>query len=260
MNLPTIKQRTHFFAALMLCAAASAATAQTFRPLDPLVRPKHGAGGYSFTVSANYAPTVVYGQAGTYTSNDLGLGLSGVYNVTDQFSVSGSVRGTASLQQQLTEEGASGMQELGVSAPSLGVQYDFLGEYAPTLSAEVSLPFFDQPWRFGVGVSASLLRDPLMVDAQLSYRYTAALPEKTLATHDISAGLGLGFVVNDSFTLRGEVTQSWTVGRIIVPSTSLGTSLGYKVSEQSSVRASVGVSGLGGETSWQTGLSYTFRK
>lgn len=236
------------------------AIAQPFRPIDPLVRPRQGAGGYAVSTSLDYAPAVVYGEGGTFTRNELGLGLTGVYNVTDQLRVYGALRASGTLRQQLTPEGASGTQNVALSAPTLGAEYAFGGEYDPTLAADVTPPLFGQAWGAGLGLSASLLRDPLIVEGSLNYRYTAALPGEGTVTHDLYAGLGVGFVVNESFTLRGDVTQNWTVGRIVVPSTDVSTSVSYRLSEQSSLRAGASVNALGGETSWRTALGYTFRK
>lgn len=82
----------------------------------------------------------------------------------------------------------------------------------------MTVPLFGEPWAAGVGVSASLLRDPLIVDAGLNYHYTAA-QAKLSALQSVAANLGVGFAVNESFTLRGDVTQMWTIGQIVLPST-----------------------------------------
>ncbi|WP_293914865.1 hypothetical protein [Deinococcus sp.] len=256
--------KSHFAVGLVLsvfgCASAqSTAPTSSFQPIDPLVRPTEGPGGFSVSANFDYAPDVFSSPDETSTSNGLGLSLSGTYNVSSAFSVFGRGRFSANLNQQLNEGGASGTQTFNLAAPTLGAQYRFGGAYDPTISAEATLPLLGQPFGAGLGLSASLLRDPLIVDGSLSAAYQAGQGER-LASTTIAAGLGVGFAVNESFTLRGEVTQNWTIARIVLPSTSIGASLSYKLDERQYLRASADVNVLGSAASPRLSVGYVFRR
>lgn len=95
-------------AALFGCSALSSAQTSSFQPIDPLVRPTEGKGGYSLSAALNYAPDALLSSEGTFTSNGLGLGVSGSYNVNADLSVFGRSRFSGNLAQQLTADSASG--------------------------------------------------------------------------------------------------------------------------------------------------------
>lgn len=85
----------NFLGGLALLFLFGGATAQNLRPIDPLQRPKYGAGSSSFGLSAGYAYGL--GGGGLWQSNDLGLHFT--HQLTEDFAVKlGTEVSFASLQ------------------------------------------------------------------------------------------------------------------------------------------------------------------
>jgi hypothetical protein len=247
-------------AVLLICVAPPQVQAQTtLQAIDPLVRPTEGAGGYTLSAALDYTPSAVVGQTGLQTGHQLGVAFGASYNLSSALSVFGRGRADAGVYQQLTADGASGRRSFGLQSTSLGAQYRFAGAYSPAVSVEVTPPLFGQPWSFQLGATASLVRDPLVVDAALASSFTTALGTAT-AFQSVAATFGVGFVVNDSFTLRGQVTQSWTIDRVVIPTTMWQSSLSYAVDPQRTVQATLETSQAGGLSRNTFRVAYVLRR
>lgn len=236
--------------AAALCSAANLASAQNLQPIDPLQRPKSGAGSSSFSFSGEYSPNV----AGNAISLGAGLGLTASYNVTDQLSVTASTGVSASRTESVNEQGVTAVTGAGRwNGLSVGAQYTFGGRFAPSLGLDVGLPLTGNGWAVTGSASASFLRDPLILDATVAASYYSK------SEPSISVGTGVGFVVNDAVTLRGDAVQSLTFATLTLPSTTLGFGGVYKFNEQSSVQTRTTLDIVGGRSSAGVSLSYVYR-
>jgi len=236
--------------ALLTCAAQ----AQTFQPLDPLVRPRSGPGSLTFGFTVGYSPD--FGTSGTdrYASHHLGLGLNGSYALTSDVTLFLRASTDTLLEQRIVSGQAEGRQTVALSTPTVGLTFVLPGPSAPHLDVEVTPGGHAEPWQLGISGTWSLLRDPLMVELSVGDTYSPSS-----GTHELLAGLGLAFAVNDSFTLRTQIAQHWTLGEIVIPSTDLLTGLSFNVDERNTLRSMVGVSRLGETLVWRIGIGYVFR-
>lgn len=239
--------RAELLAALV---SFSVAGAQNLQPIDPLQRPRTGAGSASFSVSAGYAPDLVGTAAGTTSTLAGGLGISASYNVTERFAVTASTGIGTARTQTLNGEAVSAAGDVNWNGLNVGAQYTFGGRYAPALGLEVGLPLTGGGWDVTGSLSASLLRDPVILDGTLAATW------RSEGSPSLSAGAGVGFVVNEAVTLRADAVQSLTFGTLTVPSTTLGLGGAYKIDEKNSVSARTTLSVTGGRTT--TGLSVTY--
>lgn len=225
------------------------AGAQSLQPIDPLQRPKTGTGSSSFSVTAGYNPDV----SASGVQLGAGLGLTASYNVTEKFAVTASTGAGAFRTETLDSSGTVNVNSgVGWNGVSLGAQYTFDGKYAPTLGVDVLVPVGGNELAVTGSVSASLLRDPVILDGTLAYTFR---PTASTA----SAGAGVGFVVNDAVTLRGDAVQSLTFGKLTIPSTTIGLGGAYKFNEQHSLTARTSLNVVGGQTSTGVSLSYLYR-
>lgn len=228
----------------------SGAGAQNLQPIDPLQRPRTGAGSASFSVSAGYAPDLRQTPEGLTSSVSGGLGLSASYNVTERFAVTASTGIGGARTETLNGDTVDAASRLNWNGLDVGAQYTFEGRYAPALGLDVSLPVAGGGWAVTGSASASLLRDPVILDGTLAATWR---PEGAAS---VSAGAGVSFVVNEAVTLRTDAVQSLTFGTLTVPSTTLGLGGAYKIDEQNSLQARTTLNVTGGRTT--TGLSVTY--
>lgn len=226
------------------------ALAQGLQPIDPLERPRTGAGSTSFSVGAGYSPLV----SGGLVSVGGGIGAGVSHNVTANLAVSAST-GYSAARLQLPGEDGVFTRTVGLwNGLNLGAQYTLPGGYAPALGLSVDLPLAGNPWAVTGSVSASVLRDPVILDGTLAVSYLQG--EGPL----LSAGAGLGFVVNEAVTLRFDTTQNLSVGQLLLPSGNLSLGLAYRVDGQQSLTARSTVSFGGGGSHLGVGLGYVYRR
>lgn len=225
------------------------AGAQNLQPIDPLQRPKTGAGSTSFSVSTSYHPNMIR------STMVLGAGLSFTtsYNVTEQFAITAST-GTNVFRTERLDDADNVMSNFGATwnGFSVGGQYTFNGGFAPSLGLNIQLPFGKNPWAITGNASASLLRDPVILHGSVAYTYRPTVSTLSMST-------GVGFVVNDAVTLHGDAVQSLTFGKLTVPTTTIGLSGAYKISEQHSLKASTTLNMVAGQTSAGVSLGYILR-
>ncbi|MBB6017164.1 hypothetical protein ACFP9V_23240 [Deinococcus radiopugnans] len=226
------------------------AGAQNLQPIDPLQRPRTGASSASFSISAGYAPDLRQTPEGLTSSLAGGLGITATYNVTDRLAVTASTGLGAARTRTLNGETVAAASNLSWSGLNVGAQYTFEGRYAPALGLDVNLPLAGDGWAVTGSTSASLLRDPVILDGTLAATW------RSEGAPAVSVGAGVGFVVNEAVTLRADAIQSLTFGILTVPSTTLGLGGAYKLDEQNSLQARTTLNITGGRTT--TGLSVTY--
>ena len=231
----------------------SVAGAQNLQPIDPLQRPKTGAGSASFSVSAGYAPDLQQTQEGITSTVAGGLGITATYNVTERFAVTASTGIGAARAETLNGDTVGAASSVNWNGLSVGAQYTFGGRYAPALGLEVALPLTGNGWTVTGSTSASLLRDPVILDGTLAATW------RSEGAPSLSAGAGVGFVVNEAVTLRADAVQSLTFGTLTIPSTTLGLGGAYKINEKNSLTARTTLNVTGGRTSSGLSVSYLYR-
>lgn len=231
----------------------SVAGAQNLQPIDPLQRPKTGAGSASFSVSAGYAPDLQQTQEGVSSTVAGGLGITTTYNVTERLAVTASTGIGAARTQALNGETVDAASSVNWNGLNVGAQYTFGGRYAPSLGLEVGLPLAGNGLAVTGSTSASLLRDPLILDGTLAATW------RSEGSPSLSAGAGVGFVVNDAVTLRADAVQSLTFGTLTVPSTTLGLGGAYKFDEKNSLQARTTLNVSGGRTTSGLSVTYLYR-
>lgn len=248
-------EKARLLAALVVFGVlGSMATAQSLQPIDPLQRPKSGAGSASYSVSGGYNPQVL----GNTISVGGGLGLTGTYNVTERLAVTASTGFGASRTETVDDAGAvTAESNARWNGLNVGAQYTFGGRYAPALGLAVDLPLTGNGWGVTGSASASLLRDPVILDGTLAATYQ--VDAEGTGTPIVSAGAGVGFVVNDAVTLRADATQNLSFGTLTLPSSSLGFGGAYKLNEKSSVSARAVLNLVGARSSTGLNISYLYR-
>lgn len=235
--------------ASLLAGIGLDAAAQSLQPIDPLQRPKTGAGSSSFSLQTSYLPTLT--SEGSRLG--LGLGLRGSYNVTDRFAVTGSTGLSLFRAERLQDNGSVSTQSGQVwHGLSVGAQYTATSLFAPTIGLEVDLPINKFPLSVTVNTGVSWLRDPLILDASLAY---TVRPDSSMW----SAGVGMGFVVNDAVTLRADVVHSLTLAQITLPSGRISVGGAYKVDEQQSITLESTLDMFAGKVSPSLRAGYIYR-
>jgi len=105
----------------------SGAGAQNLQPINPLQRPRTGAGSASFSVSAGYAPDLQQTPQGLTSSVAGGLGITATYNVTDRLSVTASTGLSAARTRTLNGETVAAASDVSWNGLDVGAQYTFSG-------------------------------------------------------------------------------------------------------------------------------------
>jgi hypothetical protein len=227
----------------------SLAGAQELQPIDPLERPKVGKGSTSFAVDADYAGLLL----GTASTLGSGLNFHATYNVSEQLAVTATT-GLGALRTEWSGEiDTKTTSSLEWTGLGLGMQYTSQTRYAPSLGLSIALPLTGENWSVTTSTSASLMRDPVILDATLAATWNSQ------GSPSLSAGAGVNFVVNETITLRGSTTQSLTFGSIIFPSATLGLGGAYKLNEKNSINARATVNIANGSVSTGVSLSYVYR-
>lgn len=134
----------------------------------------------------------------------------------------------------------------------LGMEYISSNEHAPSFGFQLHLPKEEDAWSATVNLSASKMVDPVIIDGSLAYTQTATAPI-------VSAGAGVGFVMNDTVSLRFDATQNMTYGELTVPSSNLGLSGSYRLNEQHSLTAGASVNLRNGSAQPRFSFGYVYR-
>ena len=240
-------------------------------PVDPLKRPEHTPGRFSFNFYFGYSPSsgayLDYDEEGnpytdSYTSHALSPSFSARYAISEQLTVGAGLTISYTVTQTLRSyyEGDTVntryIDEGDLSfLPRLSLAYrpepDSL--YDPSLSFTLY-----KPWALGVSLSASLLRDPVVLSSSLSLSHSFMPPYSS----NLSLAAGAGFVVNDriSFSLNASLDQP--LGFAASPGLSLTFSTGYGLDPEGNSQLSLDLSASfkDGSASYSLGLGYGVRE
>lgn len=194
----------HLLALLIACACSSPIPASAQAPLDTLARSQASPGTYTYTVALQYIPLGRSVDVGSLLSfRELGqvmrFSLAGSYTLTERFAIHVSV-GSAQSTVQMEPLGgpfapSASMLTDSSTLASLSMSYRMAPGSGWDPRIAVSAIY---PWGWGVQVSASFLRDPVVLVGALGY-------VRALDRYDegVRLTLGIGFVANEtlSFTL-----------------------------------------------------------
>lgn len=132
------------------------------------------------------------------------------------------------------------------------MEYTSPRDGAPSFGVSVHLPKEEDAWSATVNLSASQIVDPVIIDGSLAYTQTATAPI-------LSAGAGVGFVMNDRVSLRFDATQNVTYGDLTIPSSNLALSGSYRISELHSLTASAAMNLRNGSAQPRFSFGYVYR-
>lgn len=191
-------------ALLVACVCSTPIPARAQAPLDTLAQSQASPGSYAYSVALQYVPLGRSVDVGGLLSfRELGrvmrFSLAGSYTLTDRFAIHASV-GSAQSAVQTEPLG-------GLFAPPASILVDsstvasISGSYrvAPESRWDPRIALSaTYPWGWGVQVSVTFLRDPVVLAGALGY-------VRALDRYDegVRLALGIGFVANEtlSFTL-----------------------------------------------------------
>lgn len=200
-------------------------------PFEPLRRPEERVGQYSWGLAVAYTPMGwegmgidELGRPYSYTVflEEWRLTLSGAVQLATGLKTGMKVSNQTLNRREIRRYPA---EEQRLSSTGQEMAYAWFCEYRldPTNPwdprASVSLGY---PWKGGAGLSWSLLRDPMVLLVELSFRAQDEEPWSWFF-----AGLSAGFVANQWISMSASANVSVPVLGIGVPVTSLGIRLRY---------------------------------
>ncbi|HAZ28052.1 TPA: hypothetical protein DCY67_05510 [Candidatus Acetothermia bacterium] len=214
-------------AALFLFSVA--AWAQT--PIAPLRRPDEATGEHTWQLGLGYTPSGregfgmdTFGQLYTYTlvSQEWRLSLTGTVHFGGGWKTGFAVSESTTA---LDEVRRYPWGEERLSSSERGMAYSFFHEWRidprnpwdPRVSMSLG-----HPWTGGIGVAASLLRDPMVLVGEIGLRSQEEEPQAWL-----TLALGAGFVANAWISISTSGSLAVPVLGVGVPVTSLGVRLRY---------------------------------
>jgi hypothetical protein len=202
-------------------------------PIDPLKRPDEAVGDYTWQVGLGYTPSGregfgvdAFGQPYAFTlfSQEWRLSLSGTVHVGGGWKTGIALSESTTTVDELRQY-AWGEERLSTTRRS--VAYSMFQEWRVDpknpWDPRVSLSF-GYPWKAGVTGAASLLRDPMVLVAEIGLRSQREEPQAWL-----TLALGAGFVANAWISISTSGSLAVPVLGVGVPVTSLGVRLRYSL-------------------------------
>ena len=231
------------------------ATALAQAPIDPLRRPEEPVGQYTWRLGLGYTPS---GQEGmgidelgrpyTFTrfSQEWRLTLSGTVQLATGLKTGFEVSEQTLLIQEVRRYPD---EEVRLTSSHRAMLYNFFCEYRldPKNPWDPRASFsLGHPWRGGAGLSLSLLRDPMVLVADISLRGQSEEPWSWLFL-----GLGAGFVANLWISISATTSFAVPLVGVGIPLMSLSIRARYaldvKGKQEIGVRATLF---LRGERTW----------
>lgn len=214
-------------AALILLSVT--AWAQT--PIDPLKRPDEATGEYTWQLGLGYTPSGregfgvdAFGQPYGFTllSHEWRLSLTGTVHFGEGWKTGIAVSQSTTTQDEVRRY-PWGEERL--SSSERGMAYSVFQEWRidpknpwdPRVSMSLG-----HPWKGGIGVAASFLRDPMVLVGEVGLRSQEEEPHAWF-----TLGLGAGFVANAWISVSTSGSLAVPVLGVGVPVTSLGVRLRY---------------------------------
>jgi hypothetical protein len=217
---------------LVLALALAGAAAQ--QPIDPLVRPAEEGGQFSYTLTIGYAPSGRDGAAVNedglaYTyrrvSHALNLTLAGRYVATPDLTIGVTLTPALAVSQEERTFADKYLQPIWRSRFDLAasVQAELRIARDTPLDPRVAVTLA-YPLSLGVSGGASLLRDPVVLSANLSASKTLDAPGAYLGV-----GLAAGLVANQEITLSASLGMTLPIGVLDPPRTTIGLRVAHTV-------------------------------
>ncbi len=200
-------------------------------PIDPLRRPDEAAGEYTWQLGLGYTPSGregfgvdAFGQPYGFTllSHEWRLSLTGTVHFGEGWRTGVAVSQSTTT---LDEVRRYPWGEERLSSSERGVAYSVFQEWRidpknpwdPRVSMSLG-----HPWKGGIGVAASFLRDPMVLVGEVGLRSQEEEPHAWF-----TLGLGAGFVANAWISVSTSGSLDVPVLGVGVPVTSLGVRLRY---------------------------------
>ncbi len=234
-------------------------------PFQPLQRPAETSGQYTWQLYLSYTPTGAsgfgvdeYGQPYSYTrfSQDWQLGVSGTFVLGAGWKMEFSASDSSTIDKE-TREYADHTTDLNSTrhdfSYSISSEYrmDPKSAWDPRISISLG-----SPWEGEIGVSVSLLRDPVVLVGQVSILTQAEEPHNWL-----SLALGAGFVANAWINLSASASVTIPTRGVGLPTTTIDLRALYGLDSESKkeigMRITLSVQGqtprltFEAETSWR---------
>ena len=230
-------------AIVFIVCLSSFAVAQT--PFQPLQRPAETSGQYTWQLDLSYIPYGVsgfsvdeYGQPYSYTrfSQEWRLGISGTFVLGGGWKMgfSASDLSTIDKEKRKYADHESDLNSIYHDfAYSISSEYrlDSKSAWDPRISISLG-----SPWEGEIGVSASLLRDPVVLVGRVSMLTRADAPHNWL-----SLSLGAGFVANAWINLSASASVTVPTRGVGLPTTTVGLRALYSLDSESKKEVGVRV-------------------
>ena len=242
-------------ALLLVVCLSSFAFAQT--SFQPLQRPTESGGQYTWEMNLAYTPS---GQEG-FAVDEFGQPYSYTrFSQHWQFSISGTV--SLSSDWKIGFSGANSTTERKETRKYFDHETDLKStqhDFAYSMSSEyridpknawdprISLSF-GHPWQGSVGVSASLLRDPVVLVGRVKMLTQADEPHNWL-----SLALGTGFVANARTNLSTSANITIPTRGVGLPTSTIGIRVLYSLDSESKKQVGARITlSMQGEVPWCT--------
>lgn len=200
-------------------------------PIQPLRRPEEKPGSYSWQAGLEYTP---YGESGVGVdqqgfpyefvrlSHQLSFTISGAIQIASGFKAGVELAHTTTLVNEKRVY-LQGSKELSSVNETFGysVFYEWRLDPQSPWDPRVSLSF-GAPWRSGIKLSASLLRDPVVLVGELGLRSREEEPHSWLAM-----ALAAGFVANSWIRLSVSTSLAVPIFGEGIPLGSVGVMMSY---------------------------------
>lgn len=236
-------------AVLIILCLSSLSLPQT--PFQPLQRPSESGGQYTWQMNLGYTPSGQegfgvdeFGQPYSYTrfSQDWQFGISGTLSLNSEWKMGFS---GANSTTQHREARKYFNRETDLKSTQHDFMYSISSEYRidPKSAWDPRLSLsFGHPWQANVGVSVSLLRDPVVLVGQVNMLTQADEPHNWF-----SLALGAGFVANASINLSTSLSVTIPTSGVGLPTTTIGMRALYSLDSGSKrevgVRVTLSVQG-----------------
>ena len=204
--------------------------------VDPLQRLETEQGDFSYFVSLSYFPSgdssLGVNEAGddvlvTDVFNSFGVSFGGSYSLSSNLNLSASLSPNFSLST--VEVADSEAQEVSTDfsaniGGAVAATYSFTRDSAldPAVSLSLSYPFAGS-----VDLSASLIRDPIVIDG-----FVGVTKPFDISGADLFLGSSVGFIANESIDLRFGNSVSVPIGVISPVAWSLNFRVGYALNPE----------------------------
>lgn len=250
-------------ALLLVACLSSFVFAQT--SFQPLQRAPESGGQYTWQMNLGYTPSGQegvgvdeFGQPYSYTrfSQDWQFGISGTLSLSSEWKIGFSGANSTTKQREARkyfdhETDVKSTQHDFAYSMSCAYRIDLKSSWDPRLSLS-----FGHPWQGNVGVSVSLLQDPVVLVGQVNMLTQAGEPHNWLGL-----ALGAGFVANAQIDLSASVSVTIPTSGVGLPTTTIGMRVLYGLDSESKrkvgVRVTLSVQGgvpqlsIEGEASWR---------